>query len=220
MDRPGAELAGLIALAGILDLAAGTGLAYVAGFDRMRAALLHPDLTWLTVMAATLCVSFAGYYCAYRGVYRAEDGYRLPCRRLLRRESIVRAGALGGVEQSALAFIGCAAAIVALCLRLHAPPAGGTLPWAIIPVPAALLVLWAAGRYTPRLRGRPGWRARILVLLDSVLLVRQLLLRPRRALTLWLPMPFSLAALPALRRIGSQAARRAAEPGEDVRVAA
>jgi hypothetical protein len=333
MDRPGAQLVGLIAAAGILDLVAATGLAYVAGFNRMRTALLHPDWTWLAVMACVLCISFAGYYCAYRAIYRAENGYRLPCRRLLpvviagfggffahrgtspddlalqqagadQRESLVRAGALGGLEHLSLALIGCTASIVALCLRLAAPPVAATLPWAVIPIPAALAVLWAAGRYAPALRGRAGWRGRILVFLDTALLVRQLLLRPRnssalagmlvfwaaeiaavwaglaafglrmdaaalivgfctgmvatrrvvplagagllmlflaltiwysgapltvaiagtfayRALTLWLPMPFSLAALPALRRIGRQAAARSVgESGEEVRVAA
>jgi hypothetical protein len=331
MDRPGAELAALIAMAGILDLAAGTGLAYVAGFGRMRATLIHPDWTWLAAMTGMLGISFIGYCWAYRGVYRAENGYPMPCRRLLavvlagfggffahhgtspddvalqqagadKRESIVRAGALGGVEQMALALIGCVAAIAALCLRLGAPPLDATLPWAIIPIPAALVFLWAAGRGAPSLRGRPGWRGRVSIFLDMVLLVRQLLARPRnasalagmlvfwgaeitavwaglaafglrmdvaalivgfctgmvatrrvaplagaglltvllglsiwysgapftvaiagvfayRALTLWLPMPFSLAALPALRRLGKQVARRGGESGETVRVA-
>lgn len=330
------ELAGFIALAGLLDLVAGTGLAYVAGFDRMRSALTHPDWTWLAVMAAALCLSFAGYYCAYRGIYRAENGYRLPGGRLLavvlagfggffanhgtcpddlalrqagadRRETIVRSAALGGTEQAALALLGCLAAISALCLRLPAPPANTTLPWAVVPVPAALVVLWAAGRYAPRLRGQSGWRSRISIALDSAVLIRALFARPRRhasalggmlvfwaaeivavwaglaafglrmdwaaltvgfctgmlatrrvaplagagllmlalplaiwysgapftvaiagtfayrAMTLWLPMPFSLAALPALRRLGKLAVPRQGPgpgTGEQARVAA
>jgi hypothetical protein len=333
IDRPGAQLAALIAVAGILDLTAATGLAYVAGFDRMRTALLHPDWVWLGVMAAMLCVSFAGYYFAYRGIYRAENGFLLPGRRLLavvlagfggffahrgtspddvalqqvganKRESIVRAGALGGTEQAALALIGCRAAIAALCLRLAAPPLNAILPWAIVPIPAAIIALWAAGRYAPRLRDRPGWRGRIAVMLDSVVLIRQLFGRPRRhalavggmvlfwsaeivavwaglaafglsmdwaalivgfctgmiatrrvaplagagllmlllpvaiwysgapfavaiagtfayrAMTLWLPMPFSLAALPALRRLGKQAVPDREGSAEDARAAA
>lgn len=298
IDRPGAQLAAFIAVAGVLDLTAATGLAYVAGFGRMRSALLHPDWTWLAVMAGLLGVSFAGYYYSYRGIYRAENGYRLPARRLLavvvagfggffahrgtspddvalqeagagQRESIVRAGALGGTEQAALAVIGCLAAITALCLRLTTP-VGATLPWAVIPVPAALVVLWAAGRYAPRLRDQPGWKGRISTALDSVMLIRRLFTRPRRhasalggmlvfwgaeiaavwaglltlalplaiwysgapfsvaiagtfayrAMTLWLPMPFSLAALPALRRIGEKAVPHGDGPGEDARAAA
>lgn len=331
MDRPGAQLAGLIAVAGVLDLTAATGLAYVAGFGRMQSALLHPALTWLAVMAGLLCVSFTGYYCAYRGIYRAENGYRLSARRLLavvvtgfggffahrgttpddlalqqagacRRESIVRAAALGGTEQAALAIIGCLAAITALCLRLSTPE-GATLPWAIVPLPAALVVLWAAGRYAPRVREEQGWRGRISIVLDSVVLIRKLFWRPRRhasalggmlvfwaaeiaavwaglaafglrmewaaltvgfctgmiatrrvaplagagvltlllsvaiwycgapftvaiagtfayrAMTLWLPMPFSLAALPALRRLGKQAVPRPGD-GEHARAVA
>ncbi len=333
MDRPGTQLAGFIAAAAILDLAAGTGLAYFAGFDRMRAVMLHPDWTWLIVMAGVLCVSFSGYYCAYRGVYRAMPGYRLTGGRLLavvlagfggffahrgttpddlalqqvgagRRESIVRAGALGGVEQAALALVGCVAAITALCLHLAAPPDGTTLPWAVVPVPAAVVVLWAAGRYAPRLRKRPGWRGRVSVVLDSAVLIRRMFAQPRRhamalggmlvfwaaeiaavwaglaafglhmdwaalivgfctgmiatrrlaplagaglltllltlaiwysgapftvaiagtfayrAMTLWLPMPFSLAALPALRRLGKQAAPLGGESAGDVPAAA
>lgn len=334
MDRPGAQLAALILAAGFLDLMAGTGLAYVAGFGRVRSVLIHPHWVWLAVMTGALCLSFAGYYCAYRGIYQAHDGYRLPGRRLLavvlagfggffahrgttpddlalqqagasRRESIVRAGALGGVEQAILAVAGCAAAIAALCLRLAAPPSSATLPWAIIPVPAAFVVFTAARRYAPKLRDRPGWRDRTGAFLDSVLLVRQLFARPLRypsalggmvvfwtaeifavwaglaafgvdmdgaaliagfctgmiatrrvapmagaglltlflalaiwycgapfpvaiagtfayrALTLWLPMPFSLAALPALRQLGKQAVPGlGSEAGADVAAAA
>lgn len=333
IDRPGTQLAAFIAAAGVLDLMAGTGLAYVCGFGRMQSVLIHPDLVWLAVMAGALCVSFAGYYCAYRGIYLAENGYRLPHRRLLavvlagfggffahrgttpddvalqlagadRRESIVRAGALGGVEQSALALLGCAAAVTALCMRLAAVPADATLPWVIVPVPAAFAVLWASGRYAPRFRDRPGWRGQVSVFLDSVLLVRKLFARPGRhiqalagmltfwaaeiaavwaglaafglhmdlaalavgfctgmiatrrvaplagsglltlflalaiwysgapftvaiagtvayrALTLWLPMPFSLAALPALRRLGEQSLPAHCAVGSEPRAAA
>jgi hypothetical protein len=34
-------------------------------------------------MVATLGVSFVGYHAAYRGIYRAEGGYRLPRGRML-----------------------------------------------------------------------------------------------------------------------------------------
>lgn len=209
MDRRGAELAGLIALAGILDLAAGTGLAYLAGLGQVWSVLRHASWPWLTAMAGALCVSFAGYHCAYRGIYRAEGGYDLSRRRLLAvvtagfsgffahrgtspddlalqqagadvRESVVRAVTLGGMEQAVLALAGCAASIIVLCLGLTAPPLGDTLPWVIIPVPAAILASWAAARYAPRLRRRTGWRGRLSVILDSVQLTRQLLERPVR----------------------------------------
>ena len=209
MDRRGAELAALIALAGLLDLAAGTGLAYVAGFWQVWSVLRHPSWPWLAAMAAALCVSFAGYHRAYRGIYRAEGGYELPRRRLLAvvavgfsgffahrgtspddlvlqqagagaRESVVRAMTLGGMEQAVLALAGCAASVIVLCLGLAAPPLNATLPWVIVPVPAAILACWAAARYAPRLRHRTGWRGRLSVFLDSVRLARQLLERPLR----------------------------------------
>lgn len=203
------ELAGLIATAGLLDVAAGTGLSYVAGFGEVRSVLSRVDWTWLAAMAGALCVSFAGYHAAYRGIYRAEGGFRLPRGRLLAvvmagfsgffahggrtpddlalqqagadpRESYVRAGTLGGMEQGVLALFGCAAALVVLLRGLAVPAADVTWPWAIIPVPAAALVLWAAGRYASRLRDGPGWRGHVSVLLDSVLLATALFRSPLR----------------------------------------
>ncbi len=209
MDRRGAELVGLVALAGLLELAAGTGLAYLAGFGPMWAVLRHPDLPWLAAMAGALCVSFAGYYWAYRGIYRAEGGYELGRRPLVAvvtagyggffahrgttpddlvlqhagagaREAVVRAGTLGGLEQAGLAVAGCVASIVALCLGLAVPSLAATLPWAIIPVPAAVVAWWACERCGLCLRGRSGWRGRVCVLADSGRLAIRILSRPGR----------------------------------------
>jgi hypothetical protein len=205
----GLELAGLIMAAGLLDVAAGTGLSYVAGFGEVRAVLSRPSWPWLAAMAGALCVSFIGYHAAYRGIYRAEDGYDLPRRRLLavviagfsgffahrgrtpddlalqkagatRRESLVRAGALGGMEQGVLALFGCVASVVVLCRGLAVPRADLTWPWVIVPLPAAVIAFWAAGRYASRLRDRPGWRGRISVFLDSIRLAAVLFRRPLR----------------------------------------
>jgi hypothetical protein len=202
-------LAALIAAAGLLDLAAGTGLSYVAGFGEVRSVLGRADWPWLAAMAGALCVSFTGYHAAYRGIYRAEGGYRLPRRTLLAvvmagfggffahrgrtpddlalqkagadpRESYVRAGTLGGMEQGVLALFGCAASAVLLVRGLAFPPADVTWPWVAIPVPAAVIALWAAGRYARRLRGRPGWRGQMSVFLDSVRLAAALFRRPLR----------------------------------------
>lgn len=208
MDRRGVELAGLIVLAGLLDVAAGTGLAYVAGFGATWSVLRHPDWSWLAAMAGALCVSFAGYYGAYRGIYGAESGYRVPRRQLFalvtagfggffahwgttpddlvlqesgasHRDSMVRALTLGGVEQGTLAVAGCAVSVIVLGLGQAVPP-DVTLPWAIVPVPAAILVWWAAARFAPRLRERGRWRDAVAMFLDSVLLIRQLVARPLR----------------------------------------
>jgi hypothetical protein len=203
------ELAGLIMAAGLLDVAAGTGLSYVAGFGEVRSVLGRVSWPWLAAMVGALGVSFIGYHAAYRGIYRAEGGYQLPRGRLLAvvmagfsgffahrgrtpddlalqnagadpRESFVRAATLGGMEQGVLALFGCLASVVVLVRGLAVPPADVTWPWAIIPVPAAVAACWAAGRYASRLRGRPGWRGRISVFLDSVRLAVALFRRPLR----------------------------------------
>jgi hypothetical protein len=79
----GLKLAGLMAAAGLLDVAAGTGLSYVAGFGEVRSVLSRASWPWLAVMAGGLCVSFIGYHAACRGIYSAESGYQLPRRKLL-----------------------------------------------------------------------------------------------------------------------------------------
>lgn len=229
MDRRGVELAWLIALAGLLDIVAGTGLAYVAGTGATCRVLRHPQWPWLIAMIVALGVSFAGYYGAYHGVYQADGGYRLPRRRLFAvvtagfggffshwgttpddlalqlagagaRESIVRASALGGVEQAVLALAGCAASIVALSLGQPVPLAA-TLPWAIIPVPAAILICWVAARLAPGLRARTGWRDKVSVGTDIVRLARCLFQHPIRhwlalagTLTFWTAEMFAVWA--------------------------
>lgn len=209
LERRGMQLAGMIALAGILDVVAGCVLAYVAGFSAMQSVLSHPRWLWLAAMAGVLCVSFIGYCCAYRGIYRAEGGYVLPHRLLLAvvtagfggffahggttpddlalqqagadpRDSVVRAATLGGVEQGILAVAGAVASALVLCLRLTGPPPNTTLPWVIIPVPATIVACWAAARFAPSLREKGGWRGSVSMLLDSIRLARRLFERPQR----------------------------------------
>jgi hypothetical protein len=88
LDWRSLELAGLIAAAGVLDVAAGTGLSYVAGFGELRSVLGRVSSPLLAAMVGALCVSFT----AYRGIYRAEGGYRPPSGRLL---AVVMAGFSG-----------------------------------------------------------------------------------------------------------------------------
>jgi hypothetical protein len=209
IDRRAAGLLGLILAAVVLELAAAVGLSYVAGFGAVRAALGRLDWDWLAVVLAALAVSFAGYYSAYRGIYRAEGGYE-PDRGQLRavvvagfgglfahggttpddlvlqacgagrRDSIVRVWTLGGMEQGVLALGGCVASIAAVCLHLTEPASDFTLPWVIIPIPAGILAFWAAGRYRRRLRDRAGWRGPLAMFLDAVDLVRKLFAHPVR----------------------------------------
>jgi uncharacterized membrane protein YbhN (UPF0104 family) len=209
VDRHAAGLLGLIVGAVVLEVAAGTGLSYVAGFGAVEAALHRLDWVWLAVVLAALTVSFAGYYSAYRGIYRAEGGYDLDRRQLRavvvagfgglfahggttpddlvlqacganRRDAIVRVWTLGAMEQGVLALIGCVASAAAVCLRLTAPPSDFTLPWVIIPVPAGMVAFWAAERYRDRLRQRGGWLGRLGMFLDSIHLVWKLFAHPVR----------------------------------------
>jgi hypothetical protein len=154
-------------------------------------------------------MSAIGYYVAYRSIYAAEGGYQLSGRQLTamvaagfsgffstggikpdglvlqnrgasRREAMVRVTTLTGMEQAILALYGCAAAIAWLSLGRPGVPADVTLPWAVIPIPAFAAAFWLASRSRARLAGRAGWRARLSVFLDAVLLIRALFARPVR----------------------------------------
>jgi uncharacterized membrane protein YbhN (UPF0104 family) len=210
--RRGAELSLLIALAALLQLAAGVGLAYVAGFSQVRAVLEDFRPAWLIGLVGPLVVSFAGYYLAYQGIFRVAGGPVLSKRRMRavvvagfggflahgrgaldqyalevagagQREAKARAAGLGGLEYGVLAIGGCGAAIAVLVSGFAQPPADFTVPWAVIPVPGFLLAFWAAERYRARLRGRGGWRDALGIFLDAVHLVRELFIHPGR----WAP---------------------------------
>jgi hypothetical protein len=209
IGRRGAALAPPILLAAGLNAAAVTGLADIAGFHAVYAALAGIRWPWLCAVPAALGVSAAGYYLAYRGIYAAEGGYQLSRRQLTavaaagfgglfdtggfrpdgpvlqasgasRRQALVRVTTLTGMEQAMLALYGCAASIAWLCLGRPGVPADFTLPWAVIPIPAFAAAFWLASRSRARLAGRAGWRARLAVLLDAVLLIRALFARPVR----------------------------------------
>jgi uncharacterized membrane protein YbhN (UPF0104 family) len=209
LERGGAELALLIALAALLELAAGVGLAYVAGFSQVRTALGRFDWVWLAALAGALVVSFIGYFYGYRGIHRVEDGPVLSGRHMhaivaagfggflahgggaLDRYALQAAGAseadakaratgLGGLEYGVLAIGGCCAAIVILISGLGAPPADFTLPWAILPVPGMLLGFWLAERYRGRFRDRRGWRGALGTFLEAIHLIRELCVHPLR----------------------------------------
>jgi uncharacterized membrane protein YbhN (UPF0104 family) len=209
IDRRTAELLGLFLAAVVLEVAAGVGLAYVAGFGAVRTALGHLDWSWVIVVFAALVVSFLGYYSAYWGIYRAEGGYEFSRRQLsavvvagfggffahggtapddlvlqslgaARRDSLVRVWTLGGMEQGMLALGGCVASIAAVCLQLTAPPSDFTLPWVFVPIPAFIVAFWAAERYRTRLRDRSGWLGRLGMFLDSIHLIMKLFTHPLR----------------------------------------
>ncbi len=209
IDRRGAALALPILLAVALNVAAVAGLAGIAGFHAVYASLIRIQWPWLCAVVAALAMSAIGYYFAYRSIYAGEGGYELSRRQLTamvaagcgglfstggirpdglvlqasgasRRAAMVRVTTLTGMEQAILALYGCAASIAWLSLGLPGVPLDVTLPWAVIPVPAFAAAFWLASRYRARLRGRAGWRARLSVFLDAVLLIRTLFARPVR----------------------------------------
>lgn len=208
VNRTWPQLAGLAGIVVLLYLVAGTGMAYVAGFDAVYRRLVHAQWWWLAPSFGAVVVSFVGYYFAYRGIKRVEDGPELDTPSLLavvtagfggflahggtaldefamraggagKREAKVRVGALAGFEHGVLALIVCPAAIVALALGEVIPRADFTWPWALIPVPAFVAGIWLAERFRDRLRDRDGWRGAIGKFLDVAHIVYSVLREPR-----------------------------------------
>ena len=196
----------LIALAVMLEVAAGTGLAFVAGFHHVRHLLGRFDWTWLPALFAAEVVSFGGYYYAYRAIIAVGGAQRLSREQLLavaaagfggvlahnggnldhyalraagadEAEARLRVAALGGLEYGGMAIGGWAAAIAALALGEHVP-SSATIPWALLPVPGFLAGFWLAERYRHLPVGAPGWRGRVARLLAGVRLIRQLFRHP------------------------------------------
>ena len=208
----------LVVAATVLDLAAGAGLAYVVGFGKVRAVLGDFQWGWIIALLGALLVSAVGYYYAYRGVFRVDGGPRLPRRELLavaiagfgghlahgggpldqyalraagadEDQAKVRAAGLAGMEHGVLSIIGTGTAIAVLALGLGKPPASFTIPWAVLPVPGFLIAFWAAERYRYRFHGRPGWRGRAGIFLDSIHVIRELFVHPLR----WWPAVLGMA---------------------------
>jgi hypothetical protein len=209
MERRGTELAMLMVLAAALQLAAGVGLAYVAGFSSVRAVLGDFDWVWLAAMAGALGVSFAGYYYAYEGIFTVAGGPTLASAQMRtvvtvgfggflahgggvvdqyalegagadQREAKTRVSGLAGLEHGVLALGGTATAIAVLAAGRDQPPLDFTLPWSVIPVPGFLIAFWLAERYRDRFRGREGWRGSLGNFLESIHLIRVMFARPRR----------------------------------------
>jgi uncharacterized membrane protein YbhN (UPF0104 family) len=210
VHRRASELVKFLLIIALLEVAAGAGLSYVAGFSAIHRVAETFNWRFLGLALGALAPSCAGYYYAYSGIYRFEQGPCLSRRQLLavvvagfggfiahsgsaldnyalraagfdKRESTVRTSALSGLEQGILSIAGCAASIVVLVRGLPHPPPGMTLPWAICPVPGFVLAFALASRYRDRLRGKRGWRHHLGVFLDSIYLIRGLFCSPRRS---------------------------------------
>jgi hypothetical protein len=209
IERRGTALALLLVLAGALDLAAGIGLAYVAGFSSVRAVLGHFHWVWLVALIGALGVSFAGYYYAYEGIFTVAGGPTLPGRKMRtvvtvgfggflahgggvidqyalegagadNREAKTRVSGLGGLEHGILSLGGTATAIAVLAAGGDQPPLDFTIPWAVVPIPGFLIAFWLAERYRDRFRGRQGWRGSLGNFLESIHLIRVMFAHPRR----------------------------------------
>ena len=198
----------LLVLAAALQVAAAVGMAYVAGFGPVQRTMQRVSAPWLGAVVGGVLVSSVGYFWAYRGIYRVEDGPRLTRRQMVavvaggfggflahggpaldqyaleaagadERDASVRVSTLAGMEHGVLGIIGTAAGIVVLAQGLSAPPGDFSVPWAVVPVPGFALAFWLAERYRARLRARPGLRGKVGVFLDSIHLNRLLFLHPQ-----------------------------------------
>ncbi len=196
-----------VAMAVALELAAGAGLAYLAGFGAVRTVLVAFDPAWVVVVAGGLLVSFGGYLAAYWGSSASKPGLTCPAVSSgrwpppgfggflanggggLERTTLEAAGAdrgdararligLAGLEQGVLALGACGTAIAVLVLGASQPGAAYTIPWAVIPVPGLVLAFWAAERYRHRFAGQRGWRGALGTFLMSVHLIRELVIHP------------------------------------------
>lgn len=201
-------LSGLVVLAVLLYVAAGVGMAYVAGFQNVYHRLEHATWWWLAPCAGAIAIAFCGYFFAYRGLASAEHGPELDRRALLavvaagfggflarggtalddyamraggagERESRVRITALGGFEHGVLALILCPASIVAVILAVGHPRADFTWPWAIIPPIGFAVAMWLAERYRDRLRDQGGWHGRVGLFFDAIHIIYEMLRRPQ-----------------------------------------
>jgi hypothetical protein len=209
VDRSWRQIAALLAAVALLYVAGGIGMCYVAGFDAVRARLTGAHWWWFAPSLGGVLLAFAGYYFAYRGVKRAEDGPKLDRTTLLavvtadfvgllahggtaldelamraggagKREAKVRVGALGGFEYAVLAMIVCPASVAALLAGVGKPPVDFTWPWAVIPPPSFVVVIWLAERYRNRLRRHNGWRGALSAFFDTAHVVHAVLRSPRR----------------------------------------
>jgi hypothetical protein len=209
LQSRGTELTMLVALAAVLQLAAGVGLAYVAGFSSVRAVLADFHWVWLLALTGALGLSFVGYYWAYEGIFTvaggptlkgsqmrmvvtagfggflargggALDRYALEAAGTDQREAKVRVSGLAGLEHGILAIGGCGAAIAVLASGLPQPPMDFTIPWSVLPVPGFLVAFWLAERYRDRFRDAKGWRGSLGNFLESIHLIRELFVHPRR----------------------------------------
>src|SRR5579871_6050734 len=108
-ERPGA----ILALSLLLYLAAGFGMAYVAGFSVVDQRLDNINWGMIALAVGAVTIGFCGYYMAYRGLYLVEDGPELPPRLLFALVTTSFGGMLahggGALDRLAVSASGAAA---------------------------------------------------------------------------------------------------------------
>jgi hypothetical protein len=208
ISRRPAHLAMLVLLALALQLAAGAGVAYLAGFSRTSAALSHFDWPYIVGVVGALAASLVGYYYAYCGIYGVEGGptlrpqqmravvvagfggflahgggaldkYAVEAGGATPREATVRVSSLAGMEHGILGLVGQGAGVALLLAGAHRPPLDFIVPWAVIPLPGFLVAFWLANRYRNRLSDQGRLRAKLAVFVASIFLIRQLFVKYR-----------------------------------------
>jgi hypothetical protein len=178
------RLSALVAFEAMLYLAAAIGMAYVAGFSVVDHTLGRVNWPWFVACLAMIPPGFAGYYLAYRPVFRLEDGVLDVDRRsrlavvaagfggfldhgggtldrmalraagASRRDADVRVTMLAGLEHGVLAVPCLIAAAVLLGIGVRTPNVSFTLPWLIAPLVCGAIGYWAIERWHGRLRGK------------------------------------------------------------------
>jgi hypothetical protein len=201
-----ARLVSVLAVEAALYLAGAAGMAYVAGFEPVERALQHPHWPWFLLCVALIPPAFAGYYLAYRPIFRAEDEtlhIDRPSRLALvaagfggfldqgggvldrvaleaagasERDARVRVTMLAGLEHGVLAFPCAVAAAVLVARGIPTPGASFTVPWVIGPVVGFAAGYWAITRLRPRFR-----RGRLGEMFDAGHLLLTLASKPRRS---------------------------------------
>jgi len=206
-DQEPRHVALFLSVGALLALAAGIGVAWVAGFSDVVASFRTPSLPWFPLALSGAVAANLGYALAYREIARVDQG--MPLGRLragalvatgfgifvprggftldleaLRdlgippREARVRVLGLGSLEYVVLATGTCACAILLLVHHAHAERAV-TLPWAIgVPVGSALALL--ALRHRSFLCRRRPFDGLLRPALEGLIVVGKIIARPRQ----------------------------------------
>lgn len=199
----------MVAIVVLVSLGAAIGMSSIAGFGAVLHRLAHVHGAWIAASAGGVVVAFLGYRTAFDRIVFGPDGAGLTHGQRLgvvaagfgafvhrggsaidrfvlratgheKRDSDVRLASLQVLEVVPVALGATAAAYLALFVGGRGrPPIGYDLPWAVGPVVATPLVVWAVRRYAGRWTEASGWRYWLGVVLDGARTVQSCLLCDR-----------------------------------------